>query len=91
MKEDVNECLQCIESNVEEINRFIAGYSTEDLNRLLADIEHVLKFYNVNKRDIEKLLNFGKDVLKNYSNKSLHELEGVTNAMLFKLKYKVEV
>jgi hypothetical protein len=59
-----------------------------EISKLFKDLNDVLYFYGFKKNDILGLLDYSGNY-EEYSDEELLEIEGVTNAILFNLKYKM--
>lgn len=88
MKSSRKQCLECLRLNIRLIKAHKEKLISYEISQLFKDLKDVLYFYGFEKKDILKLLDYSGD-FEEYSDAELLEMEGVTNAVLFHIKYKI--
>lgn len=87
MRIDIERKRIVIINNINFINRCLKELSEPEQHRLYKKLDDVFYFYGMNKEQVLMLLKIENiDVLD--FNGNYAEIEGVTNAMIFHLKYK---
>lgn len=76
-----------INTNIRSINEYFANISDQETERLFIRMKDIFYFYGFTGEYLRDILEEGK-MPENYPDKKLPELEGVTNAVLFRLKYR---
>lgn len=76
-----------IASNIKEINEFLLEMPAKDINQFMKNLNDIFFFYGFTEDIFRELIKEGK-VPFSYPDKNLKELSGLTNAVLFQLKYK---
>ena len=65
----------------------MSGLTSFEKSELLKELNDIFYFYGFSKKDVLGFINTS-GTFANCSDEELLEIEGVTNAMLFQLKYK---
>ena len=81
------ECLECIQLNISLVRRYMSGLTSFEKSELFKELDDIFYFYNFSKEDVLGFINHS-GTFAEYDDDQLLEIEGVTNAMLFQLKYK---
>lgn len=76
-----------VDINIGSINAYLQHLSKEEKDELFVKMKDILIFYGITPKAFIDILKAGK-VPDSFPLKRLSDLEGITNAMLFKLKYK---
>ena len=84
-----NECLDCLRLNLRFIRRYFQDLSPHDIKILYDKLKEIMSFYGFQKKDIQKMIEYN-GTYEEFSNEELLEMEGMTNALLFHLKYKMD-
>lgn len=85
----INECLNCLQLNLRLIRAYIKDLSPQDTSLLYEKLKEIMFFYGFRRTDIQKMIDY-KGTYEEFSREELLEMEGMTNALLFHLKYKMD-
>ena len=84
-----NECLECLGLNIKTIRSHIEKLHSYETSKLYKELADILFFYGFKKEDAQRLINYDGDY-EEFTDEELLEMEGVSNAILFHLKYKMD-
>lgn len=88
METSRNECIECLRLNIRQIKVHMEKLTSYEISNMFKDLKEVLQLYGFKKEDVLKLIDYS-GTYEEYSDEELLEIEGVTNAVLFNLKYKM--
>lgn len=66
----------------------MAKLTSYEISQMFKDLKDIFYFYGFTEEDIKDFLNYSGSYTE-FSDEKLLEIEGVTNATLFHLKYKI--
>jgi DNA-binding protein Fis len=87
MENSRNECLECVRLNIKSIRSYIKDLNYFQVSNLYQEVKDILYLYGFEKKDVQQLLKYS-GTYEEYDDEQLLEMQGVTNAILFHLKYK---
>lgn len=86
-----NKYMRNIRNNIRQIRTYLNLLTEEEISRLYKDIQDVMQFYGYRNMGINYMLNYFFSDIPLEKETDLSKLEGMTNAILFHLKYKNEM
>jgi hypothetical protein len=81
------ECLECLRLNIRSIKSKMEDLGYFQVFKLYKELKDILYLYGFEKQDVEQLLKYS-GTYEEYNDEQLLEMQGVTNAILFHLRYK---
>lgn len=85
MKGNREKVLELVNRNIKLIDDYFRSMTSTEINELLARLEEIISFYGFRTQTVLSIID-NKGVNENFQH--LCELEGITNVILFNLKYK---
>lgn len=77
-----------INKNIQLINEYLSKITYEQEEKLFKDLQDIFFFYGIKEFQVRQILKTGS--VSNNAILALTEVYGITNALLFQLKYKVK-
>lgn len=89
MEKSRNECVCCVQQNVKEIKEYIKDIPDDKIDALFEELKDILYFYGFKRSQVEKYFEYPQWNYNEFPDNKLLKFEGITNAILYNLKYKM--